>query len=113
MENTEKIIKRNTDPEVGPLDGMSLEAKGTLTVFGTGEEEGTFSMELHNCKIMASVETGTLSISMREECGIMMAVRIDEAIEVLAQALEIARDIAKSAEQSEQAEKTEEDKVDE
>ncbi len=113
MKNTEKIINRNTDPEVGPLDGVTLEAKGSLTVFGTGEEEGTFSMELHDCKIMASVETGTFSISMRDACGIMMAVRIDEAVEVLAAALEIARDIAKGSEQSEQPQKTEEDKVDE
>lgn len=113
MENTEKNINRNTDPEAGPLDGVTLTAKGSLTIFGTGEDVGAFSAEIHDCKIMASVETGTFSISMRDDCGIMLAVRIDEAVEVLAAALEIARDIVKSSEKSEQAEKTEEDKADE
>lgn len=95
------------------LLAVASDGKGSLTIFGTGEDVGAFSAEIHDCKIMASVETGTFSISMRDDCGIMLAVRIDEAVEVLAAALEIARDIVKSSEKSEQAEKTEEDKADE
>lgn len=92
MENsTERKIIRNLNPNVGPTDGVSYGVKGTLTKFMEQKKRGRMIQTLLDCKIMASAECGTVSISMKDTKGIMMTVRLDEMIEVIAAALEAAK----------------------
>ena len=90
----ENGIKRNQNPEIGPMDGVECEVRGILTKFIEQKKRGKMVQSQHNCKIMASVETGTVSISMRRERGLMMTVRLDEMVALVAAALEAGKETA-------------------
>ncbi len=92
MENTaQKKIAGNAGAEVGETDTVSYNVKGTLTRFPKWGKRRKMEQTLRDCRIMASVEYGTVSISMRDKEGIMMTVRLDEMVELVAAALEAAR----------------------
>ncbi len=84
-------IRRVTDPKMGPLDGVSLDTKGVFTRFSTNEngERGIEDQYQHDVIIRASYETGTASVTIRE-LDVMVTVRIDELMEILAAAASAA-----------------------
>lgn len=49
--------------------------------------------ELHPCNVMASYEDGTLTVSVRE-IGVMVSIRLDEAMAVIREAAKAALDAA-------------------
>ena len=70
----------NTDPNNGPLDGAS--AKVNLARFIFNDDGQTFKHKVLEGNIKASYEIGTVSISVPEE-KIMLAVRLDEIMQVM------------------------------
>lgn len=75
-----------TVPEgAGPMDGVELMANCTITTFKTesGEVKDIAGMGLAQCKLMASYETGTVSVSVRGEVPFMVSVRLDEMMALL------------------------------
>lgn len=95
-ENEATNIKRNRDPAIGPIDGVSCIVKGCLTKFTTKEGPSSMKQSFTDCKLMASFETGTVSISMRGSKKIMMTVRLDEMAELLHSAFDAAREVDES-----------------
>ncbi len=109
MENTreaktpaETEIRRNTDPKMGPTDGVECTVQGILTQFIEKRGKGVMRQSQTTCKILASVETGTISISMKNEKGLMMTVRLDEMVGLVAAALNVAREQEASKEQEQE-----------
>ena len=70
----------NTDPKNGPLDGAS--AKVNVARFIFNDDGQTFKHKVLEGNIKASYEIGTVSISVPEE-KIMLAVRLDEIMQVM------------------------------
>lgn len=70
----------NTDPKNGPLDGAS--AKVNVARFIFNDDGQTFKPKVLEGNIKASYEIGTVSISVPEE-KIMLAVRLDEIMQVM------------------------------
>lgn len=89
-----KVI-RNNDPNIGPLDGVSLEAKCAITSFTTvkGKVVGIKSQETADCNIKASMELGLISISAPGKAR-MVTIRIVEAMAVLKEAADHANELA-------------------
>ncbi len=84
MENKE--ILTNTDPEVGPLDGVQLKTECVRTKFIKEKKNNIpFVQTETTANVSASVETGTFSIrDLRID--VMYTVSIDEVMAVCAAA---------------------------
>lgn len=85
-------IKRITDPKEGPLDGVSLEASCMTTSFSHCEDPKQRVIESQGvlpCVILASYNTGALSISVRE-LDLMLTIRLDELFAVVKVAADAA-----------------------
>ena len=81
-------IERVRDPKEGPLDGVSLNAYCAVTDFqNQGNTVRIKKQKVLPCSIKASYEIGTVSISVRDR-RLMVAVRLDELMEVLKEASE-------------------------
>jgi len=87
-------IIRNTDPEKGPVDCVELEAMCAYSHFTrnkNGVAVGMKSQSTSQCKIMASYETGVVSVLVKnvgenedgDAVEIMVAVLIDEIMALL------------------------------
>lgn len=96
-------VIRNNDPSIGPLDGVSLEAKCAITSFTTakGKVVGTKSQEMADCNIKASMELGVISISVPGKAR-MVTIRIDEAMAVLKEAADAANELAAGRKEGEE-----------
>ena len=70
----------NTDPKEGPLDGAS--AKVNVARFVFNDDGQSFKHKVLEGNIKASYELGTVSISVPDE-KIMLAVRLDEILQVM------------------------------
>jgi len=83
----EGTIRRVTAGQ-GTPDGVELMAKCTITNFTVKNKEvtGIGSQALTNCKMMASFENGTVSISVRSKRPFMVSVRLDEMMALLKEA---------------------------
>lgn len=81
----EQRIIRTVLEGAGPRDGVELMANCTITTFKVEGEEvkGIAGMGLAPCKLMASYETGTVSVSIRGEVPFMVSVRLDEMMTLL------------------------------
>lgn len=87
-------IMRVTDPNQGPLDGVSLDAKGVFTRFAK-DDDGKRSIEdqkVHDVIIRASYEAGVASVTIRD-LDVMVSVRIDELLGLLLAASTAAKEI--------------------
>lgn len=98
-------ITRVNDPNLGPVDGVELRAKCVVTKFAVNKKELTriSSQEVADCKIMASFEIGTVSISIPGKAK-MVSVRIDELMAVLMEAAAVAEVQASGGEEEEKSE---------
>lgn len=69
----------------GPNDGVELEAKCAITRFTgeNGKPESIESMAIEQCKILASYELGTVSVSVHKDRPFMVSVRLDELMALL------------------------------
>ena len=88
-------ITRVTDPNKGPLDGVELQANGVVTRFITNSKKKTVAIktqEVAPCKIMASYEVGTISLSIPSK-ALMVSVRLDEVMAVIQEAAASAADL--------------------
>ena len=95
-ENSMSEVTRVNDPSKAPPDGVELHAKCVVTKFITNEKKKLVTIkgqEVQDCKIMASYQTGTVSISVPGK-AMMVSARIDEVMAVLQEAAEAARDVA-------------------
>ena len=83
--NTEAILDIND-----PKDKVKYEVKGVFTKFRNGRDPKNF---INDCRILASVDEGIVSISMAQEKGVMLTVRFDEMVELITAALDKAREL--------------------
>ena len=89
-------IERVKDEAQGPIDGVKLLAKAVITRFITNRKKGTVTIkgqETVDCKIMASYQAGTVSISVPER-ALLVSVRLDEMMAVLQEASRAAMEHA-------------------
>ena len=89
-------VTRVNAPSKAPPDGVELHAKCMVTKFITNEKKKLVAIkgqEVQDCKIMASYQTGTVSISVPGK-AMMVSARIDEVMAVLQEAAEAAMDAA-------------------
>ena len=91
MNNNENNTK-STLSITEPTDKVKFEVKGVFTKFPKNKDPKN---SVNDCRILASVEEGIVSISMAQEKGVMLTVRFDEMVELISQALEKAREVAK------------------
>lgn len=98
-------ITRVNDHNMGPADGVELLAKCVVTRFAVNKKGLTriSSQEVADCKIMASFELGTVSISIPGKAK-MVSVRIDELMGVLMEASAAAMAQASDGEEEEKSE---------
>lgn len=85
---SEVRIERVTDPKAGPLDGVSLLANAVVTYFQTDKHTKARKIgtqKVFSCKLMASYEEGTVSVSIQEK-DLMVSVRIDELVALMKEA---------------------------
>ena len=92
MNNNENI--NQATPTIDPADKVKLEVKGVFTKFPKNKDPKNY---IDDCRILASVEEGIVSISMAKEKGVMLTVRFDEMVELVSQALEKAKETASNA----------------
>ena len=85
-------VVRVRDPNIGPLDGVCLEAKCAITRFSIGKNKVV--------AIKASMGLGILSISIPGRAQ-MVSIRIDEVMAVLKEAADAANDVAARGEEGE------------
>lgn len=89
MNNNENNVQA-TNTNIDPVDKVVLSVKGVFTKFHkTKGPKNT----VDDCRILASVSEGIVSISMAQEKGVMLTVRLDEMVELVSQALEKAREV--------------------
>ena len=86
-------VVRVHDPNIGPLDGVCLEAKCAITRFSIGKNKVVAIKSQDDCNIKASMGLGILSISIPGRAQ-MVSIRIDEAMAVLKEAAAAANDVA-------------------
>lgn len=89
-------VTRVNDPQKAPPDGVELHAKCVVTKFITNDKKKLVTIkgqEVQDCKIMASYQTGTISLSVQGK-ALMVSARIDEVMAVLQEAAAAARDAA-------------------
>ena len=92
MKNDIKTTK-TTDTIVDPVDKIKFDVKGVHTRFIKTRSPKN---SIHNCRLLASVEEGIVSISMAEEKGVMLTVRFDEMVELVSEALNKAKEVRKA-----------------
>lgn len=88
-------IKRVPFEASGLPDAVELEANCSVVHVTTKDGAVTGirgKARLHSCKLMASYEEGTLTIST-PEIGMMVSVRLDEAMAVLMEAAAASHDM--------------------
>ena len=102
-ESMSEVVRVN-NPEIAPLDGVTLEAK-CITRFSTVKNAavGIKSQEMADCNIKASMELGIMSISIPGRAQ-MIAVRLDEVMAVLKEAADAANDVAAGGKEAESGE---------
>lgn len=78
-----------------PEDGVEMMAKCTITNFTVKKKEvtGIGSQMLANCKMMASFDTGVVSISVRGQRPFMVSVRLDEMMALLKEAADYSMEV--------------------
>ncbi len=103
-ESMSEVVRVN-NPEIAPLDGVTLEAKCIITRFSTVKNAavGIKSQEMADCNIKASMELGIMSISIPGRAQ-MIAVRLDEVMAVLKEAADAANDVAAGGKEAESGE---------
>lgn len=80
-------IKKVTDPEVGPIDGVELDTQGVYTKFrGNDQFKRIFKTEPTKINMKASLSNGTVSITDRNR-NQMVSVSITELAAFLNEAL--------------------------
>lgn len=85
-----------TSTNVDPADKVKYDVKGVYTKF---QKNIAPKNSVHDCRILASVEEGIVSISMAQEKGVMLTVRFDEMVELISEALKKANDLANPTEE--------------
>ena len=100
INNKEEITMKNDikntqaiDTKVDPVDKVKFDVKGVHTRFMKTRSPKN---SIHNCRMLASVEEGIVSISMAEEKGVMLTVRFDEMVELVSEALNKAKEVRKA-----------------
>lgn len=95
-------ISRNTDPNVGPLDGVNLDAKGVVTTFDRyGSKNASIKKQrLYDVHIKASYDLGTVSITIPKKSK-MVTVRIDEMLAVMKSASDASNEVRKEVAKNE------------
>ena len=81
-----------------PKDGIRMDTKCVRTDFNMDQKEGELPFTqkgIADCHISASYELGTFSIRDMET-GVMLSVHINDAMEVLASAMEAARAVERT-----------------
>lgn len=97
----DKVMKNNenlaysTTLDAEPKDKVKYDVKGVHTKF---QKNRAPKNSIHDCRILASVEEGIVSISMAQEKGVMLTVRFDEMLELMTEALKKAKEVANSTE---------------
>ena len=91
--NNNEIKNQTPITTTEPADKVKFEVKGVFTKFHKTKDPKN---SIHECRILASVEEGIVSISMAQEKGVMLTVRFDEMVELITQALEKAKDVNKN-----------------
>ena len=86
------VIRRVPGDGSGIEDGVEVYVNSTVTHFNRkgGKVTGINGMDMVPCKMLASFDTGVLSISLRKGKAMMVSVRIDEVMELLKAAVEAA-----------------------
>ena len=90
MNNNEKTTQYTTTPDVEPADKVKYDVKGVYTKF---QKNRAPKNSIHECRLLASVEEGIVSVSMAQEKGVMLTVRFDEMLELITEALNKAREV--------------------
>ena len=97
INNEEEITMKNdikntqyTSTEVDPADKVKFDVKGVYTRFVKNRAPKN---SIHECRLLASVEEGIVSISMAKEKGVMLTVRFDEMVELVSEALNKAKEV--------------------
>ena len=88
----EQTIRRVPREESGVKDSVEALGKCSIAEFDktNGEVTGVRKVYVEDCKIMASYENGTFSVSVRGETPFMVSVRLDETMALLKEAAEYA-----------------------
>lgn len=73
-----------------PADKVKYEVKGVFTKFQKNRDPKN---SVNDCRILASVEEGIVSISMAQEKGVMLTVRFDEMVELITAAFDKAKEL--------------------
>ena len=94
MNNNENLAY-STTVDAEPKDKVKYDIKGVYTKF---QKDRAPKNSVHDCRILASVEEGIVSISMAQEKGVMLTVRFDEMLELITEALNTAKEVANSTE---------------
>lgn len=89
--NNKEINNQATPIITEPADKVKYDVKGVFTKFHKTKDPKN---SINDCRILASVEEGIVSISMAQEKGVMLTVRFDEMVELISAALDKAREIA-------------------
>lgn len=86
-------IERVTNPQDGPLDGISLNCDAVHTKFrGEGSRRRIVKQSHTDANIKASVEAGVVSISDRQR-DIMLTVNLQDMTAVLMEAFNAAKEV--------------------
>lgn len=95
----EKNFIRVGNPEAGPIDGVRLETQCIRTDFipeRVGNDDFFNQREVSKCSIAASAELGTFSIRDIDS-NVMLSVRLVDAMELIAFAMETSADLEKNS----------------
>lgn len=96
-QETEGTIRRVPQGCEGiPEDGVEMLAKCTVTDFIVEKKKvtGIGSQMLANCKMMASFDSGVVSISVRGRQPFMVSVRLDEMMALLKEAADYSIEVS-------------------
>ena len=88
--NNNENINQSTPTITEPADKVKYEVKGVFTKFSKTRDPKN---SINDCRILASVEEGIVSISMAQEKGVMLTVRFDEMVELITEALNKAKEL--------------------
>ena len=91
--NNNENINQATPTITDPHDKVKFEVKGVFTKFSKNKVPKN---SVNDCRLLASVSEGIVSISMAQEKGVMLTVRFDEMVELISQALEKAKEVMKN-----------------
>lgn len=86
------VIRRVPNDGSGLEDGVEVYVDSAVTHFNRkgGKVTGINGTDMVPCKMLASLDAGVLSISLRKGKAMMVSVRIDEVMELLKAAAEVA-----------------------